>query len=530
MIRSHRMRWIILLGMAILFWPATPGSRAQTLTIGVQIETASVDPHFSLSNPAVSTARHMFDTLVHPDDRQRLHPGLALSWTPAGRTEWEFRLRPGVRFHDGRAFTAADVAFSLARARDTATMISGFSALTRQITAIQIVDPLTIRLGTDQPFPLMAEYLSAVPIVSRAAAESASTADFNSGKAAVGTGPFRFVGWTRGDKLQLARNDAYWAAAPVWENVIIRPIPDDGARVAAMLSGTVDMIDLLPAATVSTLRAKPDIALAQTVSNRVIFLAMNFAPGPNPAITDSTGVRLPVNPLTDRRVRLALSKAINRDSLVSQVMEGLGVPASQMLPDGYPGTSLQLRPQPHDLAGAKVLLAEAGFPNGFAITMLVPRDRNASDVKLAEALGQMFTQIGVRVALEVLPYAIAQPRFKRGEFAVALRGWGTETGEGSMALRAILATVDPARGIGMVNGGAYSNPQLDALLTQALATLDPAQREPLVARATEIGIGDVGIIPLQYQIAIWALRAGLSYQARSDNYTFAFDVHRVAKP
>jgi len=503
---------------------------AQTLTVGLQIETTSIDPHFSTGNPSVSAARHLFDTLVHPDEQQHWHPGLALSWSAVSATEWEFRLRPGVRFHDGSAFTAEDVAFSLARAPDVPNAPSGFGVFTKQITGITVVDPMTIRLRTDRAFPLMAEHLSAVGIVSRAANQGMQTQDYNTGKAAIGTGPFRFVSWTPGDRLRLARNDIYWGRAPAWQEVVLRPISDDGARVAALLSGTVDVIDLVPTTAVRMLREKSSVTLAQTVTSRVIFVGVNVNPAPNPFVTDTAGAPLANNPFVDRRVRLAISKAINRRALTEQVMEGLAMPAGQLLPDGYPGTSPRLQPEPYDQAAARILLAEAGYPRGFNLTLLVPRDRNASDVKIAEALAQMLARIGVHTTLEALPWSIAQPRYRRGEFALSLRGWGTETGEGSMALRSLLGTRDAARGWGMTNGGFYANPAMDALLDQALSTLDATQREALVAQATELGMRDVGLIPLHYQVAIWGMRKGLTYKARSDSYTFAFEIRPTPAP
>ena len=507
--------------------PSIPAP-AQNLSIGVQAETSSTDPHFSIVNPSVSATRHMFDTLAHPDERQALHPGLALGWAPVGDTEWEFRLRPGVKFHDGSAFTAADVAYSLLRARDLPNTLSGFDVMTKQITDIKVVDDLTVRIRSARPFPLMAEHLSAVAIMSRSA-EGLTTTEMNAGKGINGTGPFRFVSWVKADALRLARNDAYWGKVADWTAVTIRPIPDDGARVAALVSGTVDAIDLVPPVNVPALRANPGIALAQTVSNRIIYFNVNVLPAANPGVTDAAGAPINPNPLADRRVRLAISKAINRDALTARVLEGMAIPAAQLLPDGYPGTSPALRPEAFDPDGARALLAEAGFKDGFNLVITVPRDRNANDVKSTEAAAQMLSRIGLRVTVEALPFSITQPRNAKAEFAMMMRGWGTETGENSMALRSILGTRDTSRGWGMVNGGRYSNTSLDTMLETALATLEPAKREAMVAQATELGIRDVGIVPLHYQMAIWGLRKGLSYRARSDSYTFAFDMHPVPR-
>lgn len=517
-------KWVLGCVLAALIAWQGGGAMAQTLRIGVQAETATIDPQFALVATSLQVARHMFDTLAHPDERQALHPGLALGWSPVSDTEWEFRLRPDVRFHDGTPFTADDVAFSITRAKDVPNSLGSFAVMTRQVTGMQVVDKLTIRFRTAQPFPLMAEHLSAVPIVSRAATEGVTTADFNSGKAAIGTGPFRFAGWTKGDAVRLTRNETYWGPKAAWASVEIRPISDDGARVAALLSGTVDVIERVPTAAVASLRARTDISLAQTVTNRVIFVGLNVDPAANPYVTDVAGAPLARNPMADPRVRRAISLALNREALTNQVMEGLAVTASQLLPDGYPGTSASLRPGTYDPVAARALLSEAGFKDGFVVTLLTQRYSNTNDVKLSEAVAQMLTRVGLRTNVEAVPFSIFQPRYRKGDFALSVRGWGTETGEGSMALRSLLASRDPARGSGTLNGGHYSNSALDALLEKALATLDPAQREPMVARATEIGIQGVGLIPLQYQVAIWGLRAGLTYKARSDNYTFAFEI------
>ncbi len=514
-----RMIWAIALGCGGL----SGGLSARTLTIGVQLEAAAIDPHFSMSNPSVSVARHLFDTLAHPDERQRLRPGLALSWSAVGPSEWEFRLRPGVTFHDGAAFTAEDVAFSLARAPNVPNAPSGFGVMTRQITGIRVVDPLTIRLTTAAPFPLMAEHLSAVAIVSRAAAEGAQTADFNGGRAAVGTGPYRFVSWMRAGDLRLARNDAYWGSVPAWGHVMIRPIPDDTARAAALLSGTVDVIDQLSGTVGALLRTRADMHVAATPSNRIIFLGVNVSAAANNFITDHDGKALGRNPLADARVRRALSKAINREALAGRVMEGLAVPAGQLLPDGYPGTSPRLRPEPHDPNGARALLAEAGYPNGFQLTLQVPREMIPAAVQMGGAIAQMLTRIGVRTDVEAMPLSMFRTRYMRAEFAVGLRSWGTETGEGGMALRSILGTRDAARGWGMVNGGLYSNPAADRLLERALATIEAPAREAMVAEATELALDDVGIIPLYYAMAAWGMRRGITYTARSDGYSFAWE-------
>ena len=223
---------------------ATPGS-AQELRIAIATEPSSLDPLFRLVGPDEQIARHFFDPLVLQDDRQRLTPGLALSWQMVDDTTWEFRLRRGVRFSDGSPFTALDVAASLHRAVSLQNAIGGYGIYTRQITQAEIVDDHTIRLHTATPYPTMPFDLSPVWIVSHAVAEEPTEA-FNTGKAVVGTGPFRLVQWVRGERLVLERNDDYWGRKPVWKRVVMRFIPNDSARIAALLAGDVDFIELVP--------------------------------------------------------------------------------------------------------------------------------------------------------------------------------------------------------------------------------------------------------------------------------------------
>ncbi len=500
------------------------GPRAEGLVVAVAAETNTIDPHFSIVNSSVTVTRHVFDPLVRQDARQRLLPGLATSWTAVSETEWEFHLRPGVRFHNGQELTAEDVAFSLHRAATLPNTVSGFAIMTRQITGMRVVDPLTIRLSTNHPFPLMAEHLSAVGIVSRAVAEGAEPKDFNSGRAAIGTGPYRFLSWTPGGAVRLARNDSWWDRSAPWATVTIRPIPDGAARVAALLSGAVDIIGQVPGNALPVLRTRADIGISQTLSNRVSYLLINHAADAGALMHDPAGAPLGANPLRDRRVRLALSKAINRDVLAMRVLEGAAAPAGQMLPPGHVGVSPQLRPEAYDPDGARQLLAEAGYPDGFGLVLLIASNRDPGDQPVGEAVGQMLARVGIRASIEVMPYSISTARLQKGDYSLMLRGWGTETGEVSMAIRALFATRDAAPGWGTFNRSGYSNPALDAALNVALTEFDAGRREELLQRASEEAAADLPVIPLYFHVASWAFRSGIGYPARSDNYTFAWEV------
>ncbi len=497
---------------------------AQELRIGIAQEPSSVDPHYNLVGPDESLARHFFDTLILQDERQRLTPGLAVSWQAVNERTWEFHLRPNVVFSDGSRFTAEDVAFTLKRAPNVPGSPGGYGIFTRQIKAIEIVDPLTIRLSTDNPYPLMPNDLSVVPIISHSVGENVTTADFNSGKATIGTGPFRFVQWVPGDRIVMERNDAYWGPKPPWQRVVLKPIPTDSARVAALLSGDVDLIDVVPPSLRGDLQSRADIRLVQAVSNRVIYLHMDSYRDRSPFVTDLQGAPLDRNPLRDPRVRKAISIAIDRRAIVDHIMGGLGEPAGQMLPPGYFGTSPNLPADPFNPEGAKQLLAEAGYPNGFGVTLHTSTTRPLNSEKTAVAVAEMLGRIGIAAQVVGAPEAIFKSNAAKLEYSFFMLGWGSETGEASSSLRGILATRDPAKGWGSVNRGRYSNPELDRLLGQALATIDNGARDRLLQRAMEAGMSDHGVIPLYFEVAAWASRKDLAYTPRGDEYTLAQSV------
>ena len=289
------------------------GASAQELKIGLKTEPSSLDPQYHNLAPNNQIALHLFDPLVAKDEKQLPIPGLALSWQTVGDTVWEFKLRPGVKFHNGAAFTAEDVVFTYERAAKVPNSPSPFTLITRQMTRLEIVDALTLRIHTKEAAPLLPLDLSGLPILSRTAAaggapEGKTTAEFNRGEGLVGTGPFKYVEWQRGAQLVLGRNDDYWAGKPAWTKVTFKPLTNAAGRVAALLAGDVDLIEDPPTADLPKLKKEPKLALAEAVSSRVIYLALDQFAEPSPGIPDTAGK----NPLKDKRVRQALSQAIDR--------------------------------------------------------------------------------------------------------------------------------------------------------------------------------------------------------------------------
>ena len=493
---------------------------AADLTIGIGADVTAIDPHYHNLTPNSNVAAHIFDYLVLRDERQKPIPGLAESWRTVDPTTWEFKLRKGVKFHDGSDFTAADVVASIERVPLVPNSPSPFTVYTKQIKQIVIVDPYTIRFKTATPYPLMPTDMTQVAMISKQAAK-ASTEDFNSGKAAIGTGPYKLVHYAKGDRIELARFDGYWGGKTPWEKVTLRLLPNDASRVAALLAGDVQAIEYVPTSDVARIRSDKQLNVYKVIADRLIFLHMDSDREVSPYVTDKEGKPLATNPLRDARVRKAISKAINRAAIVDKVMEGEAVPAGQLLAEGMFGTTKNLKVEPYDPEGAKKLLAEAGYPNGFGLTIHAPNNRYVNDAKVAQAVAQMLARVGIATRVEAMPSATFFPQATELKFSFMLVGWSSGTGEASSPLKALVATYNKDKGFGTANRGRYSNPKVDALVEEALTTVDDSKREALLQRATEIAVNDTGVVPLHFQVNLWATRNGITYAPRTDENTLA---------
>jgi len=521
MARTLRAAWLGAASTAVLMAGA---ASAQHLTMAVGAPVTSLDPHYHQLSPNNAVADMIFDKLTQVDAASRLEPGLAESYRPVAENVWEFKLRPGVRFHNGNPLTADDVAFTFERIPTVPNSPSSFAVYTRPFRNVEVVDPLTLRITTDGPYPLMPIDMTNLRILDRETHEGATTERFNSGELAIGTGPWKVVSYRNGDRLELVRNDDYWGPKPAFANVTYRMITNDATRTASLLAGDVDVIDQVPTADLAKLRADSRVTLSERVGLRIVYLWLDHEhTDPSPFVVDNNGQPIAHNPLKDVRVRRALNIGIDRDAIVSRVMEGAAIPSGQFLPTTSFGAMPDYPAPGYDPEAAKKLLAEAGFPQGFRITLHGPNDRYINDARIIQAIGQMWTRIGVRTQVEAQTWSTFVGRAGKGELSAFLIGWGSSGGEASNPLRNLIHTPDRDRGLGASNRGRYSNPEVDALIEKAIRELDDEKREALLRQASKMALDDVAMIPLHIQTNIWASRKGFVHEARADELTRAQD-------
>ncbi len=494
------------------------GATAAELRIGLSADVTTMDPHFVAAQPNLTAQQHVFDTLVQTDAQSRPVPGIATWRTPDPLT-WEFTLKKGVKFHDGSELTTEDVVFSLERPFSITGSPGGFQTYVRPIVAKEIVDRYTVRLKTAAPYGALLQDLAEVLIVSKRAAARATGDDFDRGGAAIGTGPFKLVRFARGDRIEFTRHDDYWGGRLPWEKLTLLILPSDPVRTAALLAGQVDAIEHVPTADIARLRKNPAFRLEQAVSWRTIFLHVDQGRDRPPGVLSKAGKPLEKNPFRDVRVRRAMSKAINRQAIAERVMEGLAVPAANVLSPSVIGHDPAVKPEPYDPEGARKLLAEAGYPDGFTLTIATPNNRYINDEQVAQTVAQMLARVGIASRVEAMPLSVYFGKARNRDFGVALLGWGSRAAD--LALRSLAATANPDKGYGAWNWGGYSNPKLDQLIAQSLGTVDPARREALAREASALAAREVAFIPLHYQVVTWAMKRNITYTARTDEFTFA---------
>lgn len=509
-------------------WAIAQSATTDTLTIGLAGAVQSLDPHMLVGIPSNTVTMHMFDRLIDRAPLGQLQPGLALSWRSVSDKLWEMKLRPGVKWQDGSDFTADDVVFTFERIRSMPTGAGGYSGFLRAFTKVETPDPLTLLLHTEAPTPSVPRDLSNVNIISRKYGTGATTEDYNSGKATIGTGPYKFSRYIPGDRVVFTRNDDWWGPKQPWKEVIIKIITNAPSRTVAILSKDVDIIESPSENDLARLEGNPDVEVTTAPGIQVYYLYTDYSrEGENPFILDKNGKPLPKNPLRDVRVRRALSIAINREAIADRIMLKKAKPTGQWLLPGSYSYAPSVEVPKYDRTAAQKLLAEAGYPDGFQITIHTPSDRYLNDTRICQAVAQMWTQAGIKTSVEALPWNVYATKSQSQEFAVGFVGWTSVSFDAAYMAISNIATNNKERGMGLYNRGRYSNPELDELLAEAAVEIDEAKREQILIKAVEVVSADVGVIPLVMPDSVWAVRKGIKLDARSDQRTLAVNASKV---
>ena len=492
-----------------------PLAEARTIKWSRASDALTLDPHSQNEGPTITLAHQIYEPLIVRDPQGRFRPALAESWAlTSDPLVWEFRLRKGVQFHDGTAFTVDDVIFSYDRARQPA---SGMRWLLASIDQLIKVDDHTLRIKTKSPNSLLPNNLTDLFIVSKAwTTRNKSTAVHDlkivdepfMARNANGTGPFVVVRREPGVRTEMKRHDGYWEklaeGADVTE-IVYLPIPTDAQRIAALLTGQVDFVQDVPVQDIEKLRQQAGLAVRIGPENRSIFLGMNVG-GPELA---SSEIR-DRNPFADKRVRQAVNMTVNRQAIQRTVMRGQSLPTGIIAPPGVNGYAVDLdKIPPVDAAKAKALLADAGYPDGFTVTMHCPNDRYVNDEAICLAIAAQLAPIGIRVSLVTQSRSLHFPMIQATPPTVDfyLFGWGVPTFDSAYIFSLLYHTRTDK--LGTWNGTRYSNADLDKLIVSLDSEIDAARRNDIIQRIW-VRLQDEAIyIPLHIQTIAYAMPADL---------------------
>ena len=519
---THRFRsrlaTALLCGAAILSVPAA--GWAKTLRIGAQADAGTMDPQAQNIQTTITLLSMIYEPLVTRDKSLAKAPMLAESWSQTAPTTWRFKLRPNVAFSDGTPLTAADVVFTVKRAQNATSQFASYVGG----LAATAVDDSTVDIVTPRPDALLPDKMIYIPIMSQAWAQRnnalapqnlTNTQESFTALHADGTGPYVLASRAPDSKTVLTRNPHYWGKLDGdIDEVDFLPIASDPTRITALLSGELDLVIDVPSQDVARLAASPGIKIAKTDEFRTIFFGFDLK-------SDHLkyGDGSDKNPFKDLRVRQAMDMAIDRNAIVRVVMRGLASPTDQILAPNNVGYDPALDKGPaHDIAAAKALLAEAGYPNGFGFTMDCPNDRYINDEQVCKTVVTMLSQIGIKVTLDSMPRAKFFPKVWERDTSMFMMGFNSPYFDGMYALETMMMTRDDAKSEGIYNYENYSNPEMDKQIAAARAETDPAKRADMMKALFKTITDQKLFISLYNQVVVYAMRDNVSTPVRPDNW------------
>ena len=494
-------------------------AQAVTLKVANQGDALSMDPHSLNETLQISVTSNVYEPLVTRNKDYKLTGALATSWKQTAPTVWRFNLRKGVTFHDGKPFTADDVIFSYERAGGDGSDMKSYVG---QIKEIKKIDDHTLDFVTKAPFPILPELFTGWMIMSKKwCEENQATNPVDRRKGienaasfrANGTGPYRVRERQPGVRTSFVRNGNYWGKVDGnVDEVIFTPIGNDSTRIAALLSGEVDVMDPIPVQDVERVKANANLKVMQAPELRVIFLGMDQKRD-ELLFSNIKGK----NPFKDVRVRKAFYQAIDIETIKSRVMRGASAPIAQMYPPQVRGFATDLTQRlPYDVEAAKKLLTEAGYPNGFEVKMNCPNDRYVNDAEICQAVAANLAKVGVKINLEAETKGTYFPKILRRDTSFYMLGWTSSTVDAHNVMYPILSSPGEG-GRGQFNLGAYSNAKVDELTAAVGSETDDKKRNAMIREAAKIHMDEVGHIPLHQQALLWGMKKNVELVQWPDN-------------
>ncbi len=515
------MRTLVSLPLAVALCACGVLSHAASFKWASAADIPTWDIHSQ--NNALGNGVHasVYESLFTYNKKFELEPVLATGYEQLSPTQVRITLRQGVKFHDGADFDADDAKFSLERAM---SKTSNYGVYTQGIDHVVKVDEHTIDVITKGPSPVLQRQLTELRMMDLGWAEQHKSVEPKDIKTkdesfahrnANGTGPFMLKSWEQDVKLVLVKNPAWWGTPIDGGNVteiIYTPIKSEATRVAALLSGEVDMVLDPSPADLGKLRAAANLKVVDGAENRTIFFGMDQYRDELPG-SDIKGR----NPLKDQRVRKALYQAIDIQTINRVTMRGLSQPTGALISPQVNGWTKRADARwPYDLGAAKKLLAQAGYPLGFEVDFACPNNRYINDEEICQAVTAMWAKAGVRAKLRTLPLSTYFPMIQRYEASIYMLGWGVPTFDALYSLQSLVRSVG-AQGDGNYNVGRYSNPQIDALVERIKTEVDQKTRNQLIEQALLLSHQDVSHIPLHNQVIPWAMKKNIGLYHRADN-------------
>ncbi len=488
---------------------------AANITVALDADPESLDVYEQLSGGILQYAHMSFDPLVRLTKDMKFEGRLAETWEQLDPKTVRFHLRKGVKFHSGNPFTADDVVWTYNRILKS----EDYKGLFEVYEGMKKVDDYTVDLIAKVPYPLAlqnatyifpmdAKFYTGKTEDGKDKAEIVKAANTYAATHVSGTGPFKLVTREHGVKLELERNTDYWDKNSPGnvEKFKLVPIKEDATRVAALLSGDVDMISPVAPNDQDRVKKAANTQLVTEPSTRIVLFEMNQKVQPA---------------FADKRVRQAVNYAVNQQGIVDKIMKGFATPAGQLSPMGFLGHVADLKPS-YDLEKAKQLMKEAGFEKGFKVTMIATNNRYINDAKIAQAVAAMLSKINIKVELKTMPKAQYWPEFDKCASGMQLIGWQSDTQDSGNYFEYLLQTRNDKTGKGQYNCGFYSNPEVDKLIDASNGEVDVAKRSAQLQQIEKILAEDAAVLPIQWQNLAWAAKSNLQIKDVVNSYDYPY--------